>query len=72
MLFALVRRRRQTVATYELPVATRDLSQGLDGSRLVIVQRGDACGALPSSPMVKASNISTLSAEMRRRSTIRT
>ena len=32
----------QTVATYELPVATRDLSEGLDGSRLVIVQRGDA------------------------------
>jgi len=32
----------QTVATYELPVATRDLSQGLDGSKLVIVQQGDA------------------------------
>ena len=30
------------IATYELPVATRDLSQGLDGSRMVIVQRGDA------------------------------
>ena len=30
------------VATYELPVTTRDLSQGLDGSRMVIVQRGDA------------------------------
>ena len=32
----------KTVASYELPVATRDLSQGLDGSRMVIVQRGDA------------------------------
>ena len=32
----------EAVASYELPVATRDLSQGLDGSRLVIVQRGDA------------------------------
>ena len=32
----------QAVASYELPVATRDLSQGLDGSRMVIVQRGDA------------------------------
>ena len=32
----------RTVASYELPVATRDLSQGLDGSRMVIVQRGDA------------------------------
>lgn len=32
----------QTVAAYELPVAARDLSEGLDGSRLVIVQRGDA------------------------------
>ena len=30
------------IASYELPVATRDLSQGLDGSRMVIVQRGDA------------------------------
>ena len=26
----------------ELSVATRDLSQGLDGSKLVIVQQGDA------------------------------
>lgn len=32
----------KSVASYELPVATRDLSQGLDGSRMVIVQRGDA------------------------------
>ncbi|MDP6218690.1 MAG: LysM peptidoglycan-binding domain-containing protein [Alphaproteobacteria bacterium] len=30
------------VATYILPVATRDLSRGLDGSRMVVVQRGDA------------------------------
>ena len=30
------------VATYTLPVATRDLSRGLDGSRMVVVQRGDA------------------------------
>ena len=30
------------VATYALPVATRDLSRGLDGSRMVVVQRGDA------------------------------
>ena len=42
MLFALVDEAGTTVATYELPVATRDLSQGLDGSRLVIVQQGDA------------------------------
>ena len=32
----------KSIASYELPVATRDLSQGLDGSRMVIVQRGDA------------------------------
>ena len=42
MRFALVDADGQTVATYELPVATRDLSQGLDGSRMVIVQQGDA------------------------------
>ena len=42
MRFALLDASGQTVATYELPVATRDLSQGLDGSRMVIVQQGDA------------------------------
>jgi len=42
MVFALADAAGTTVATYELPVATRDLSQGLDGSRLVIVQQGDA------------------------------
>ena len=42
MAFALHDGDGQTVATYELPVATRDLSQGLDGSKLVIVQQGDA------------------------------
>ena len=42
MRFALADSDGRTVATYELPVATRDLSQGLDGSRLVIVQQGDA------------------------------
>ena len=30
------------IASYELPVASRDLSLGLDGSRLVVVQKGDA------------------------------
>ncbi|HCA13825.1 MAG TPA: hypothetical protein DEO58_03400 [Alphaproteobacteria bacterium] len=30
------------VASYKLPVATRDLSRGLDGSQMVVVQRGDA------------------------------
>lgn len=42
MRFALADDAGKTVATYELPVATRDLSQGMDGSRLVIVQQGDA------------------------------
>jgi len=42
MLFTLRDSDDGAVATYELPVATRDLSQGLDGSRMVIVQRGDA------------------------------
>ena len=40
--FALNDGEGNIVATYELPVATRDLSQGLDGSKLVIVQQGDA------------------------------
>ena len=42
MTFALHDGEGQIVATYELSVATRDLSQGLDGSKLVIVQQGDA------------------------------
>ena len=42
MLFTLRDVDDAAIATYELPVATRDLSQGLDGSRMVIVQRGDA------------------------------
>jgi len=42
MLFTLRTADNAAIATYELPVATRDLSQGLDGSRMVIVQRGDA------------------------------
>jgi nucleoid-associated protein YgaU len=42
MLFTLEDAEGRVVATYELPVATRDLSQGMDGSRLVIVQQGDA------------------------------
>lgn len=42
MRFALADKDGEIVATYELPVATRDLSQGLDGSRMVIVQQGDA------------------------------
>ena len=42
MSFALHDGEGNIVATYELPVATRDLSQGLDGSKLVIVQQGDA------------------------------
>ena len=42
MRFALHNGEGGIVATYELPVATRDLSQGLDGSKLVIVQQGDA------------------------------
>ncbi|MEC8672862.1 MAG: Ig-like domain-containing protein [Pseudomonadota bacterium] len=32
----------QTIASYRLPVASRDLSQGMDGSKMVIVQQGDA------------------------------
>ena len=42
MMFALYDDEGRIVATYKLPVATRDLSQGLDGSKLVIVQKGDA------------------------------
>lgn len=42
MLFALADDNGNVVATYELPLATRDLSRGLDGSPLVIVQEGDA------------------------------
>ena len=42
MLFTLRTADDVAIATYELPVATRDLSQGLDGSRMVVVQRGDA------------------------------
>jgi nucleoid-associated protein YgaU len=42
MIFTLRNADNAVIATYELPVATRDLSQGLDGSRMVIVQRGDA------------------------------
>lgn len=42
MSFALRNADGVTVATYELPVASRDLSRGIDGSKLVIVQEGDA------------------------------
>ena len=42
MRFLLKDEDGKSIASYELPVATRDLSQGLDGSRMVIVQRGDA------------------------------
>ena len=42
MRFELLDGDGQTVASYELPVASRDLTQGLDGSKLVIVQQGDA------------------------------
>jgi len=42
MQFILHDSNGDTVATYALPVATRDLSRGLDGSRMVVVQRGDA------------------------------
>ena len=42
MTFALEDGDGQIVATYELPVASRDLSQGMDGSKLVVVQEGDA------------------------------
>jgi nucleoid-associated protein YgaU len=30
------------IASYELPVASRDLSKGFDGSQMIVVQRGDA------------------------------
>ena len=42
MRFELADEAGRVVASYELPVASRDLSLGLDGSRLVVVQRGDA------------------------------
>lgn len=42
MTFALQDADGQTIATYELPVASRDLSKGMDGSKLVVVQEGDA------------------------------
>ena len=42
MIFTLRDADDVAIATYQLPVTTRDLSQGLDGSRMVIVQRGDA------------------------------
>ena len=42
MRFELADEAGSAIASYELPVASRDLSLGLDGSRLVVVQRGDA------------------------------
>ena len=40
--FVLVDNAGQVVAQYMLPVRTRDLQKGLDGSQLVIVNKGDA------------------------------
>lgn len=40
--FALYDDGGQQVATYQLPLRTRDLDVGMDGSEMVIVQRGDA------------------------------
>ena len=40
--FVLVDNAGQAVAQYKLPVRTRDLQKGLDGSQLVIVNKGDA------------------------------
>ena len=40
--FVLVDNAGQAVAQYMLPVRTRDLQKGLDGSQLVIVNKGDA------------------------------
>ena len=40
--FVLVNNAGQAVAQYMLPVRTRDLQKGLDGSQLVIVNKGDA------------------------------
>ena len=40
--FSLYDNGGQQVATYQLPIKTRELSSGLDGSEMVIVQRGDA------------------------------
>ena len=40
--FVLVDNAGQAVARYLLPVRTRDLQKGLDGSQLVVVNKGDA------------------------------
>lgn len=40
--FALYDDGGQQVASYQLPLRTRDLDVGMDGSEMVIVQRGDA------------------------------
>ena len=40
--FVLVDNSGQTVARYLLPVRARDLQKGLDGSQLVVVNKGDA------------------------------
>ena len=40
--FALFDDGGQQVASYQLPIKRRDLAVGLDGSEMVIVQRGDA------------------------------
>ncbi len=40
--FVLVDNVGQAVAAYNLPVRSRDLQKGLDGSKLVIVNKGDA------------------------------
>ena len=40
--FVLVDNAGQAVAQYLLPLRTRDLQKGLDGSQLVIVNKGDA------------------------------
>ncbi|MBT6416647.1 LysM peptidoglycan-binding domain-containing protein [Candidatus Puniceispirillum sp.] len=42
MLFNLLDANNQSVATYRLPLVTSDLKKGLDGTDLVIVQKGDA------------------------------
>jgi len=40
--FVLVDNAGQAVARYTLPVRARDLQKGLDGSQLVVVNKGDA------------------------------
>jgi len=40
--FVLVDNAGQAVARYLLPVRARDLQKGLDGSQLVVVNKGDA------------------------------